>query len=38
MNEQIRDNIDEIRFIFKNWSSAEKITEKTRKNFLMKLA
>ena len=33
----MREQIDEVRFIFKNWTT-EKITDKTRKTFLMKLA
>lgn len=37
MNEELREQIDEIRFVFKNWGT-EKITEKTKKTFLVKIA
>ena len=37
MGEDRREQVNEVRFIFKNWSS-DKITDKNRKSFLMNLA
>ncbi len=37
MSEDLREKIDEVRDVLKNWSGS-KITEKTRKSFLAKIS
>jgi len=37
LGEDRREQVNEVRFIFKNWST-DKITDKNRKSFLMNLA
>ncbi len=37
MSEDLREKIDEVRGVLKNWSGS-KITEKTRKSFLAKIS
>jgi hypothetical protein len=38
MSEDLREKIDEIRGVLKNWAGGKSITEKTRKSFLAKIA